>query len=166
MCRNSASCRVRQPFGALIRLLLVSLIPTAAYAQAAPPQQATPAPNPWTFRTDAGVILNFIKPDKTADFEGIVKRVKDELAATNNAGRKQQAAGWKIFKAAESGPNGSVIYVSVMDPVAKGSDYSIGTLLVDASGEDIRTTVTKYLEAFSTSAVNLLHLTLVNDLGK
>lgn len=141
-------------------------MPTAVHAQAAPAQQATPAPNPWTFQTDAGVVLNFVKPDKTTDFEWIVRRIKEALAATNNAGRKQQAAGWKIFKAAELGPSGSVIYVSVMDPVAKGGDYSVGTLLVEASGEDIRATVTKYLEAFSTPAANLLHLTLVNDLGK
>lgn len=166
MCRNSASCLVRRSFGALARLLLASLIPTALYAQAAPARQATPSPNPWTFQTDAGVILNFVMPDKTTDFEWIVRKIKEALAATNNAGRKQQAAGWKIFKAAELGPRGSVIYVSVMDPVAKDSDYSVGTLLVETSGEDSRTTVTKYLEAFSTPAVNLLHLTLVNDLGR
>ncbi len=166
MYRNSVWCLVRQPFGALARLLMASLIPTAVYAQAAPAPQGTPAPNPWTFHSDAAVVLNFIKPDKTTDFEEIVRRIKETLAATTDATRKQQAAGWKIFKAVESGPAGSVIYVSVMDPVSKGADYSVGTLLVEASGEDSRTTVPKYLGAFSTPAVNLLHLTLVNDLGK
>jgi hypothetical protein len=36
--------------------------------------------------------------------------------------RKQQAAGWKIFKSAEA-PRESVIYVFVLNPAVPGSDY-------------------------------------------
>ena len=57
-----------------------------------------------------------------------------------------------------------MIYVSVMDPAAKDIDYSVGSLLLEASGDESPTTITKYLGAFS--SVNLLHLTLVNDFGK
>ncbi len=43
--------------------------------------------------------------------------------------RNQQGWGWKIFKAAEPGPNGSVLYVFVMDPAVKGADYGVAKIL-------------------------------------
>ena len=91
-----------------------------------PAAQATPAKSPYVFAADAAAILNFVKADKTADFEMIIGKLKDALAKSDKPERKQQAAGWKVFKAAEAGPGGSVIYVSLMDPVVKGADYSVG----------------------------------------
>ena len=118
-------------------------------------------------------MLLFIKPDKTADFETILTRVKDALARSDKPERRQQAAGWRVFKARETGPGAVAIYVSVMDPVAKDADYSLGALLSEASagaatagasGADLRTSVyAKYLDAFGNPAVNLFHLTAVAD---
>ena len=45
----------------------------------APPQQATPAKSPYLFTGDAAITLNFIKADKTADFETIVGKLKEAL---------------------------------------------------------------------------------------
>ena len=47
----------------------------------------------------APLLLNFIKPDKTADFEMVMGKVKEALAKSEKPERKQQAAGWKVFKA-------------------------------------------------------------------
>jgi hypothetical protein len=45
--------------------------------------------------------LNFIKPDKVADFEMVMGKLKEALAKSENPQRKQQAASWKVFKSAD-----------------------------------------------------------------
>ncbi len=106
-------------------LAVGALSAPAVFAQAttttAPAQPAAAAPNPFVFNGDGGAILNFVKADKTTDFEMVLGKVKEALAKSEKPERKQQAAGWKVFKAAEPGPNGSVIYLFIMDPVAKFS---------------------------------------------
>ena len=44
------------------------------------------------------MVLNFIKPDKTADFEVVMAKLKEALQKSEKPERKQQAAGWKVFK--------------------------------------------------------------------
>ena len=51
---------------------------------------------------DAGrVLLVQIKPDQTAAFEEMIDKLKAGLAATQDAALKTQAAGFKVYKAAE-----------------------------------------------------------------
>ena len=38
------------------------------------------------------MVLNFIKPDKTADFEAVIGKVKEALQKSDKPERKQQAA--------------------------------------------------------------------------
>src|SRR5258705_1544160 len=119
-------------------LIVATLSAAPVFAQAAPaaaPAQAA-APSPFVFNGDGGVILNFVKADKTADFEMALGKLKEALAKSEKPERKQQAAGWKVFKAAEPGPNGAAIYVFIIDPVAKGADYSVGNIVVEAFGPE------------------------------
>jgi hypothetical protein len=142
---------------------------TTVFAQAAPaaPAQAPAAPSPFVFPGDAGVILNFVKADKTADFEMVLGKLKEALAKSEKPERKAQATGWKVFKASEPGPGGAVIYVFVMDPVAKGAEYKVGDVLVEAFGAEGQTLYKTYSEAYGTPAIGaLLHLTNVVALGK
>src|SRR5471032_1213793 len=117
----------------VVGLAVGVLSATTVFAQAAAPTQPA-APSPFAFPGDAGVILNFVKADKTADFEAALAKVKEALAKSEKPERKAQAAGWKVFKATEPGAGGSVIYVYVMDPVAKGVVYSVGDILVEGFG--------------------------------
>src|SRR5688572_27396145 len=84
---------------------------TPAAQPAQPAQQAQPQKSPFVFESDGGVILHFIKPDKTADFEMLVAKLKESLAKSERPERKAQAASWKIFKAAEPGAGGAIMYV-------------------------------------------------------
>jgi hypothetical protein len=152
-------------------LMAAGLVPGAlcssvAYAQApaaqAPAAQA--AASPFVFNSDAGVVLYFIKPDKTEDFEMVIGKLKEALAKSDNPIRKQQAAGWKYFKSPDMGPNGLVIYVSVMDPVAKGSDYSVGQALVDGFGAEGQDLYKKYSETFGMPSLNLIHMNNLMDM--
>lgn len=141
----------------------------ALHVQSAPPQpapQAQAAKSPYVFAADAGTILNYIKPDKTADFENTMAKLKDALAKSAKPERKQQAEGWRIFKAAEPGPNGSVIYVSFMEPVVKGADYSASAVLAEAFPDQVRALYDVYAAAFGQPAQNILNLTLITNLGQ
>ena len=81
-------------------LAVGALSATTAFAQAAPAApaaQAAPAapaaaPSPFVFPGDGGVILNFVKADKTADFEMVMGKVKEALAKSEKPERKAQAA--------------------------------------------------------------------------
>lgn len=152
-------------------LVVGTLSATTAFAQAppaaAPAQPAAAAPNPFVFSTDGGVILNFVKADKAADFEMVMGKLKEAFAKSEKPERKAQAAGWKYFKATEPGPNGAVIYVFIMDPVATGAEYSVGNILAEVLGAEGQALYKTYSESYANPAIGaLLHLTKVGDLGK
>lgn len=158
----------------VVGLAVVTLSATTVFAQAAPAAAQPPAPpaaaapSPFIFNGDGGVILNFVKADKTADFEMVMGKLKEALAKSEKPERKAQAAGWKYFKAAEPGPNGAVIYVFIMDPVAKGAEYSVGNILVEVLGATEGQALYKtYSDSYANPAIGaLLHLTKVAELGK
>ena len=156
-----------------IAVVVVLLSVSAAYAQqppaqqpAQPAQQAQAQKSPYVFAGDGAAILNFVKADKTADFEMVITKLKEALAKSEKPERKQQAQGWKIFKAAEGGPGGSVIYVSLMQPAAKGTDYSVSAILSEAFPSEVQALYKTYSECFGQPAQNILNLTLVQDLAK
>ena len=143
-------------------MMIAMLSGGTAYAQ----QPAAPAQNPFVFPADGGVIFNFVKADKTADFEMVIGKLKEALAKSEKPERKQQAASWKIYKAAEGGPGGSAIYVSTMEPVVKGAEYSVATILSEAFPQEVQALYKTYSECFGQPAQNILNLTLTSDLGK
>jgi hypothetical protein len=158
----------RTVVGLAVALLSATTVFAQAAPAAAPAQPAAAPPNPFIFNSDGGVILNFVKADKTADFEMVMGKLKEALAKSDKPERKAQAAGWKYFKATEPGPNGAVIYVFVMDPVAKGAEYSVGNILVEVLGATEGQALYKtYSDSYANPAIGaLLHLTKVAELGK
>jgi hypothetical protein len=157
----------RIALGLVVGMLSAAPVFAQAPPAAAPAQPPAAQANPFVFPGDGGVILNFVKADKTADFEMVLGKVKEALGKSEKPDRKQQATGWKLFKASEPGPNGAVIYVFIMDPVVKGADYSVGNILVEGFGAEGQTLYKTYSESFGTPAIGaLLHLTQVADLGK
>jgi hypothetical protein len=113
------------------------------------------------------VILNFVKADKTADFESVLTKLKEGLAKSEKPERKAMAAGWKVFKATDPGPGGAVIYVFIIDPAAKGQEYSVGNLLVEAFGAEGQALYKTYSDSYANPAIGaLLHLNSFLALGK
>jgi hypothetical protein len=139
----------------------------SAYTQAAPAQQATATPNARVFPNDAGMILNFIKPDKTGDFEEVMGKLKEALMKSDKPERKQQAAGWKIFKSPDPAQGGNVLYIFIIDPVLKGADYQVSNILVEGLGNNADTNALykKYADSYATG-MNIVNLQLLSDLGK
>jgi hypothetical protein len=136
-----------------------------AQQPAQPAQQAQPAVNTRTFPDDAGMILNFIKPDKTADFEAVMAKLKEALQKSEKPERKQQAAGWKIFKSPDAA-GGNALYVFIIDPAVKGADYSVANILAEAFPADQVTELYKQYAGAYAQGQNIVNLHLFLDLGK
>src|SRR5437763_16338564 len=98
MVGTTAPASERRPAWIALGLLRAVLAANPAHAQSAPAQQAQPVSSTRLFANDAGMVLNFIKPDKTADFEMVMAKLKEGLQKSDKPERKQQAAGWKLFK--------------------------------------------------------------------
>jgi hypothetical protein len=156
-------------------LILGALATTLAHAQSqaaaagqppAPAQQAQGAPPARVFTSDVCLVLNFIKPDKTKDFEAIVAKVKEALTASAKPERNEQAKSWRVFKAAEPAAGGAALYVFIVDPPLKNADYTVTTLLAEALTPGEMTTVSKqYVDSYA-SGQNFVNLALVSDFGK
>ena len=145
-----------------------TLSATTAFAQtppAQPPAAAAAAPTARTFASDGGMVLNFIKPDKTADFESVIGKLKEALSKSEKPERKQQAASWKVFKSPDPAAGGNVLYVFVIDPSVKGADYTVSTILAEAFPQEVAALYKQYAEAYA-SGQNFVNLALVSDLGK
>ena len=129
---------MRRPFVISTGALMLALLPAALSAQtppADPAQPATQATQPPAetapkvpFTTPAGALLVQIKPDQTAVFEEMVGKLKAGLAKTADATLKQQASGFKVFKATE--PFGAnALYVVVVEPTVPNSEYELFAML-------------------------------------
>jgi hypothetical protein len=179
---------MRRPFVSTSCTLALALLPAALLAQTPPPQnppaqqtppaqttpaQAQPAQTEkkeprMSFTAEAGVFLFQIKPDQTAVFEELVTKVKEALAKSDKPERKQQLAGWRLYKAAEPMAS-NALYVFVADPAVKGAEYDFLMLLAEGLGASAGTPENqelfkKYIGAFAAGA-SRLNLTPVAGAG-
>ena len=135
-----------------------------AQQAAAPAQQAAAAPAKRVFGSDAGMVLNFIKADKTADFEAVMAKLKEALNKSDKPERKAQAAGWKVFKSPEPAAGGNVLYVFVIDPSVKDADYTVSTILAEAFPQEVQAIFKQYSDSYA-SGQNFVNLQLVQKFG-
>ena len=126
---------MRRPFVTMTALAL-ALLPVAAFAQnpptqpppTTPPAQAPAAPAQpavpkLAFKTNAGILLIQVKPDQTAVFEEMMTKLKASMTSSTDATIKSQAS-FKVYKSADPGPQGNVLYVLVADPAVPNTEYS------------------------------------------
>ena len=124
------------------------------------PGQSVVAPPPLgrVFAAEHGLIFNAIRPDKVMDFETVIAKLRAALENSKDPVRNQQGWGWKIYKATEPGPNGSVLYVFVMDPTVKAADYGVAKILAEAYPTEITDLYRMYTGAFATAGQTLINL--------
>ena len=152
--------------GLVVGILSASAVPAqAAPAQQAPAAQAAP-PTKRVFASDAGMVLNFIKPDKTADFEAVMVKLKEALMKSDKPERKQQAASWKVFKSPDAAGGGNVLYVFIIDPSVKDADYTVSNVLAEAyPPAELNTIYKQYADSYA-QGQNIINLNLIVALGK
>ena len=117
-------------------------------------------------RSDAGMVLNFIKADKTADFEAVMAKLKEALQKSEKPERKQQAASWKVFKSRRARRRRQRALRVHHRPVGEGRRLHG----VDDSGRGVPAPKCRRSTSSTPSRTrqgqNFVNLTLVVDLGK
>ena len=131
---------------------------------ATPADPAAPAKPVLLLEGEVALLTVLIKPDKTADFEAVLARLKESLAKSENPERKKQAAGWKVFKSSQAGPNNAVIYIMRIDPVIKGAEYDISRLIAEVFPTEVKELYEKYRDAFV--GRQILYMTPVLDMSQ
>jgi hypothetical protein len=133
----------------------------AQQAPAAAPAQAAPAPQARVFTGDVGLMFNVIKPDKTADFEMVVGKLKEALAKSDDPVHKQMAQGWRVIKNPEPmAQTGNYLYVFLIDPVVKDADYTVSRVLAKAFPAEVQELFKVYSACFA-GGVTLANFQLV-----
>jgi len=101
---------------------------------------------------DVALITILIKPDKTADFEMVLERVKESLAKSEAPERKQQAAGWTVFKS-PTAVQGNAVYIMRIDPIVKGAEYDLMRIIAEVFPVEVQEIFAKYKDAFAGRAI-------------
>jgi hypothetical protein len=154
-----SSAGVRWLMGALLMLLIVP----GAYTYAR--QSDNGASAGLTFDGDTALWTMAIKPDKTADFEKVMTRLRDALTQSTDPQRKQQAAGWRVMKISKPMPDGNIAYVHVIHPVVPGADYTIMKTLYKAFPDEGQALYESYRGAFDKN-LSLATGSIVVDMTK
>ena len=145
-----------------ILLLTLCAVPAHAQTEAAATQ---PAPQKLTFGGDVALWTVAIKPDKTADFEQIMTRLRDALMKSPDADRRRQAEGWKVMRLEKPLPDGNIAYVHIVNPVVAGADYTVMQILYDAFPDERQALYEMYRGAFAQN-LSLASGKVVLDMGK
>ena len=102
-------------------LVGVLTIGSSVHAQDA----AAAAKNPYMFSGDGAMTLNFIKADKTADFETAMGTIKTKMSGSDKPDIKAAGESMKLFKV--DGPPSAdtgFTYLTVIDLASKATSYS------------------------------------------
>jgi hypothetical protein len=132
-------------------------------AQPGAPPGAPPATQTRTFSAPAGLLFNTVRPERVGDFEKVLAYLQAALENSSDPAVRDQAKGWRIFKATETGPGGVVLYLYFIDPAVMGADYGIGKILADAYPDQAEQIWKLYTSAVSGGGT-LLNLTPVKPI--
>lgn len=110
--------------GVILLVPAFSLVPGTAFAQQAPPPKTT-------YTGDTALLAYSVNPDKVADYEMVLAKLKEALQKSERPEAKQQLAGWKVVKNATPNPDGTFVYVHVISPVVPNADYSITNIVYE-----------------------------------
>ena len=116
------------------------------------------------FTSDAGIVLKFIKADRTGDFEATIGKLREALSRSSDPARKEQAQSWRVFKAVQPATNGDAVYVFEIDPAVRGADYTVARILAEAFPAEAESLYRRYADA-SSSSQHVVDLKLIAVLG-
>ena len=102
-----------------------------------------------TFTGGTGMMLNYVKADATADFEAVMRKLAEALQQSEDADRRRQADGWRVYKAQEPGQGGSVLYVWIIDPTVSGADYAVSQILNEAFPAEVQELYERFNGSFA-----------------
>ena len=101
---------------------------------------------------DAAVITVLVRPELAADYEAVLARMAKAMQASTVPIRKQQAAGWKVYRGTQL-MNGSVPYITILDPVQARSEYDPIRLIQEVFPSEVSRLFERYRAAYAGQAV-------------
>ena len=124
------------------------------------------APQKFTLDGDLALWSVSVRPDKTADYEQVLGKVKEALQKSASPEAKQQMAGWRVIKGAKPMQDGNIVYTHIITPVP-GADYAVLQLLYAAFPDpaEQKTLYDQYRGAF-VGNLGVSTGTIVVDLSK
>ena len=145
---------------------LMSIVIGAGLCAAVAAQNGQPASHQkLTFDGDTALWTMAIKPDKTADFEQIMAKMRAALMKSSDPVRRQQAAGWKVMRMTQPLTDGTIAYVHIVHPVVKDVDYAIMQTLYEAFPDERQALYEQYRGAFAKN-VSLATGSIAVDLSR
>lgn len=105
-----------------------------------------------------------IKPDKTAQFEQVLAKLRTALQTSDKPERQQQGKSWKVMRMTTPLPDGNVGYVHIVGPTVPNTDYTVMRILYEAFPEESRAIYELYLESFAAN-LSLASGNIVIDLA-
>ena len=154
-----------------VGMAIIAALAVGALLGSFAPRSAAAAQDPsLTFSGGSALLLNYVARAKTADFEKVMRAYGEELAGSDDGQRNQQAAGLKVFRAAEPGQNNTVLYVWVVDPVVSGANYAVMKVLNDelppgppANGADVQAMYEAFSGSFEGGGQQPINMDLVME---
>ena len=120
-----------------------------------------------TFSGPTAVVLNFVQPSRTEDFERVMEAAVEAQRASTDQTKRAQAEGWSVLRASESGPNNLVIYCWILNPTVPGANYAIAQILVDGYPEDyVREIFQEYVNALEGGGEQTINLTPIGSVTR
>ncbi len=111
----------------------------------------------WQFTGDRGLLLLFVKAGREPLFRSVLETLRSTLEKSPDARRREQARGWRVMKVNGNGPSGTILYLSVLDPVVHGVNYAPSSIFSEAlDGEALARAYSDYADALS--SFNLIDL--------
>ncbi len=84
------------------------------------------------FGSDSGLVLNYIKPDKTTAFDFMIGQLKTAMEESHESTLCDQAARWRVLRSPDSGPDATAVYVFAVESGRRSKDYRFSTLIAEA----------------------------------
>jgi hypothetical protein len=141
---------------------VILMLTCASLAQAQAAQQQA-APQTRVFAGDVGLMFNVIKPDKTADFEMIIGKLKEALAKSEDPVHKQMAKSWRVIKLTQPIQDGNILYAFLIDPPVKDADYTVSKVLAAAFPQEVQELFKVYAACFG-GGISIQKYSMVADM--
>lgn len=112
---------------ALAVFMGLAAAPARAGAQSTLP--ASSAAGEYRFGSAVGMLVFHVHRERAADFEHVMSRVTRGLQAMSSQLRREQASGWRFFRARDT--SDAAIFVVIVDPVVRDADYDPVKMLTE-----------------------------------
>jgi hypothetical protein len=144
---------------AVVAALAVGVLLGTSFA----PESEAAAQPVMNFTGGSAVVMSYVSQAGTADYERVMRAYGASLSGSENAQYNQMGSSMKIFRAAEPGPNNTVLYMWIVDPVISGANYAEAQILNDEMPDEVQDLYEALLAAMEGGGRQTINMELVMD---